>query len=141
MKISRCSYNESPFRGIRHRQTEYSYARTGQLTVFLRGYRPQLGNPAKHRDAQSRLIPARQRANALRVLRPTALLAPCRIPTLPTGHGVLAPLGCHSPLMAIFDSRGAKRENYCPHPWQKEVNEVSGRSIKRPQAAYKYWTS
>jgi hypothetical protein len=114
--VPRSSYNVSPFRGTRHRRTEYIYARTGQPTVFLRGYGPQLGNPAKHRDAQSRHTPARQRANALRVLRPTALLAPCRIPTPPPGHEASAPPCCCRSLMALFDSRRVKR-NTCPHPW------------------------
>jgi hypothetical protein len=58
----------------------------------------QLGDPAKHRDAQSRHTPARQRGNALRVLRPTALLETYRIPSSAhQGHEASAPpFWCHS---------------------------------------------
>jgi hypothetical protein len=85
--MSRCSYDFEVHATGRRSTTMRVQAR---LEFSLRGYRPQLGNPAKHRHAQSRLIPARQRANALRVLRPTALLAPCRIPTPPRGHAQAA---------------------------------------------------
>jgi hypothetical protein len=63
---------------------EYSNARTGQPTVLLRDYGPQIGNPAKHRKAQSRHIPARQHANELPILQPTAQLARYQIPS--SGH-------------------------------------------------------
>ena len=53
----------------------YHDARTSQHTVLLRGDRPQPGNPAQHRDAQSRHVPTRQGTDALRILRPAALLA------------------------------------------------------------------
>ena len=79
MKTSRRSYNLLTSWGTRYRQAEYCYARTGEPTVFLHGYEPQLGNPAKHKDAQSRHIPARKRVNALPILSPTALLAPYQV--------------------------------------------------------------
>jgi hypothetical protein len=144
MKISRCSYNESPFRGIRHRQTEYSYARTGQPTVFLRCYRPQLGNPAKHRDAQSRHTPARQRANALRVLRPTALLAPCRISTpaprcrnvavgqLLSDIAILAyPTSPQGKALAWHRERQRLRYSSCRHLGCRERRRAPGASASR----------
>jgi hypothetical protein len=33
--------------------------------------------------------------------------------------------------MAIFDSQGVKREDHCPYPWQKEVNEASVWSVNQ----------
>ena len=60
---------------------EYYDARTSQHTVLLRGDWPQPGNPAQHRDTQSRHVPTRQSADALRILRPSAFLAADRIPS------------------------------------------------------------
>jgi hypothetical protein len=65
-------------------ETEHRNARTGQPAVLLREYGPQLGNPAKHRDTQSRHIPATHPGNALHVLWQTALLATYQIQS--SGH-------------------------------------------------------
>jgi hypothetical protein len=77
---------------------EHRNARTGQPAILLREYRPQLENPARHRGAQPRHIPATHLANALHVLRPAALLATYRMPSFAHhAHEASAPsFWCHS---------------------------------------------